>query len=211
LPFEAEVVRLPRVRLTVRCLMASVSAFAIGLSIAPAWAPALSLLTPIAAAFAVLCPVALVVPAVLVLILAAPTEIILGFPVPLWIYVPVGSVMAGAIWPRRSPRLHPRRLAALGVVVALIAALYLVPWTTRKPFLRALDTVKPGMPLVEVRRAMAGYIEGTGWRDPDVAGEEITIGGAVVFRHSNEPQFNADFGIVYLTDGRVTHVEFSPD
>ncbi len=93
----------------------------------------------------------------------------------------------------------------------MIAALYLIPWTTRKPFLWALDSVKPGMTLTEVRQAMAGYMEGTGWRYPGSVGGEISIQGAVVFRHSDDPQFNADFGIVYLANGRVTHVEFSPD
>ena len=191
--------------------MAAVLAFAIGLAIAPAREPALALVTPTAAAFAGFVPFALVVPAAIFLILAALAEIILGFPVPLWIYVPIGVVLAGALWPRRSPRLRPERLAGLVVVSAMIAALYLIPWTTRKPFLRALDSVKPGMTLAAVRQAMAGYMEGTGWRYPGSPGEEITIQGAVVFRHSDDPQFNADFGIVYLANGRVTHVEFSPD
>ncbi len=101
-PLEDEVVSLSRVRLTLRWLMASVLAFAIGLAIAPARDPALALLTPTTAAFAVFVPFALVVPAALVLILAALAEIILGFPVPLWIYVPIGVVLAGALWPRRS-------------------------------------------------------------------------------------------------------------
>ena len=67
------------------------------------------------------------------------------------------------------------------------------------------------MTLADVRRTMSGYMEGTGWKLPGQAGQEFAIGGAVVFRHSNEAEFNSDFGIVYFFEGRVTHVEFSPD
>jgi len=67
------------------------------------------------------------------------------------------------------------------------------------------------MTVEEVRRTMTGYTEGTGWDDPGRPREELHIQGALVFRHSNEPEFNSDWGIVWIANGRVTKVEFSPD
>jgi hypothetical protein len=72
------------------------------------------------------------------------------------------------------------------------------------------------MTLNEARGIMAGYKEGTGVpavpsADGQEALGEFTIQDALVFRHSDEPAYNADWGIVYFRDGRVTRVEFSPD
>ena len=101
-------------------------------------------------------------------------------------------------------------MVAVGTV---IAGLYLIPWTPRKPFVRALGSVRSGMTLADVRRMMAGYLESsrTGWRITGDAIQEPVIGRVVYFRHSEEPEFNADIGSVYFANGRVTHVGFSPD
>jgi hypothetical protein len=57
---------------------------------------------------------------------------------------------------------------------------------------------------------MAGYIEGTGITSPYTK-QEYFVGGALVFRHSNEGNFNSDWGIVNLNNEVVISVEFSSD
>jgi hypothetical protein len=120
-------------------------------------------------------------------------------------------------------------------VIAVIAPLYFVDWTTRKPFLRDLARVHVGMTEAEVRRIMGRYMEGTGWpalpgSDPSNASGTLNIAGSasqyatetspsghmvirdsLVFRHSNSGAFNSDWGIISLSSGRVARVEFSPD
>jgi hypothetical protein len=96
------------------------------------------------------------------------------------------------------------------------AILYLTPWSSRNAFLKDLYSIKPGMTVTEGQVIMRGYIPGTGFPSNPLAetsgpGGELTIQGALVFRHSQEPANNADWGIVNLRDGRVTSVEFSAD
>jgi len=40
---------------------------------------------------------------------------------------------------------------------------------------------------------------------------ELTIRDSLVFRHSDSADFDSDWGIVSLSNGRVVGVEFSPD
>src|SRR4051812_35960052 len=124
--------RRPRVRFTVRWLMVAVGAAALGLSIAPAGYPYLPVLTPVAAGSTLLAPNALVGPALLVLASSAFLEILSGSPAPLWVYVPVGVVLEGALGPRRCPPDQARPYKKMAAVGVLIAGLYLIPWTPRK-------------------------------------------------------------------------------
>jgi hypothetical protein len=127
--------------------------------------------------------------------------------------VPVAVVFAGALWHRRCPQNQAQSYTKLTALGALLAGLYLIPWTPRKPFVGALESVRSGMTLVEVRRTMAGSLEGTStrWERTGDAGHATVVQGPVYFRHSDDPSFNADIGAVYFANGRVTHVEFSPD
>jgi hypothetical protein len=124
-------------------------------------------------------------------------------------------------------------LAGLVFGVALLT-LYAVPWNSRKPFLRDLDRIREGMSREEVERIMAGYIRGTGWpaspfEDGNPVGSvveapsgeripcrvsdsgELAIEGAMVFRHSEEPAYDSDWGVIHFRDGRVVAVRFMPD
>ena len=174
---------------------------------------------------------ALVITAVGVVVLGmvAFVELLIAMPVPAWAYAGLSVIfLAGAgivVWAKQ------RRWLGLFPLLGLLLAwvMYLVPWTSRKPFLRALDQVVVGMDETEVRAVMGDYLEGTGW--PDLSNEpaepvggdgeprtvsvethgELEIDGSLVFRHSNDGRFNADWGIVEFDGGRVSGVRFSAD
>ncbi len=173
--------------------------------------------------------------ATLALVLFAMCEVGVGYPVAWWLYISVAVVFAIALIRPVPVRSQLGRIGVLAAVIAIIAALYFVDWTSRKPFLRDLARVHVGMTEAEVRQIMGGYMEGTGWPAPpdsfpSDAPSTLTIGGSgsqysietspsnqlvirdsLVFRHSNDAAFNSDWGIVSFSGGRVVGVEFSAD
>ena len=179
--------------------------------------------------------IAFITIAALALALFAFCEVGMGYPVAWWLYLLVGIAFAAALIRLVPVRSQLARVGVLAVVIAVIAALYFVDWTSRKPFLRDLARVHVGMTEVEVRHIMARYMEGTGW--PAVPGSspsnapgtlniagsasqystetsssgEMVIRDSLVFRHSNDGAFNSDWGIISLSSGRVVSVQFSPD
>lgn len=177
---------------------------------------------------------ALIVIASMALTLLALGELVLAYPAPWWAYLSVAIMFAATLIRPVSVRSQIGRLGALASIVAVVAALYFIDWTTRKPFLRDLDRIRGGMTEAEVRDIMGRYTEGTGW--PAIPGSstnlpgtlnilgidsqystetspsgQLTIRDSLVFRHSNDGAFNSDWGIVSLSRGRVVGVEFSPD
>lgn len=178
---------------------------------------------------------ALITIAGIALALFALCEVGMAYPVAMWLYLLLAVVFAAALIRPVSVRRQPARIIALVAVLAVIAALYSVEWTTRKPFLRDLARVHAGMTEVEVRHIMGRYMEGTGWpalpgSSPSHALGTLNISGSasqystetsssgqmvirdsLVFRHSNDGAFNSDWGIISLSSGRVVSVEFSPD
>lgn len=168
------------------------------------------------------------------LALFALAEVLLAMPVAWWLYLSLIPLFAAGLLRRQPGAAQFLRLVALIVIVAGMAALYFVPWSSRKPFLRDLNSIRPGMSEAEVRRIMGRYLEGTGWPAPyggtpdgrgtlNILGSgathatgtspngQMTIADSLVFRHSNDGAFNSDWGIVTLKDGKVTAVSFSPD
>jgi len=124
----------------------------------------------------------------------------------------------------------------LGVVLALPLAMtliYYTPWTTRKPFLRHLSSIRAGMDHAEVERIMRGYTRPFG--EPEGSPEENaqndqvphataaghSIGNKAeneeaaadehVYKHSNSSAFYQDLGIIKFQDGKVKSVEFSAE
>jgi hypothetical protein len=176
----------------------------------------------------------LLVLALVALAMFAACEVLLCFPVAWWLYGAVGVLFAAGLLRRRPAREQKARLALLGAAWACAALLCFVPWSSRKPFLRDLGRIKAGMTENEVRNRMARYKEGTGWpamvttnsdgasvlRDASSGlahpagvspSGQLTLRDALVFRHSDDGQFNSDWGIVSFTNGRVAQVGFSPD
>ena len=155
-------------------------------------------------------PKILLILASISLLLSATVEILIMFPVPAWVYTPIAIVVIVSLWPIRPLREHPMRLASLVIVCALIAGLYFAPWSPRKQFLRSLYSIQPGMTIEEARTRMSGFMEGTGMTSP-YTNQEFEVGGAIVFRHSNDGRLNADWGVVTIQNGKVVSVRFDPD
>jgi len=168
------------------------------------------------------------------LVVLAFAELGLAAPVAGWLYLAVAGTFAIALLPLGPSRWTLARVSALVPIAAMIATLYFVPWTSRKPFLHDLARVRVGMSEGEVRQIMQGYLEGTGWPaspfDSATNSSRLSIlgsssqyatttsatGGLVirdslVYRHSTNASFNSDWGIVSLSSGKVVRVEFSPD
>jgi hypothetical protein len=93
--------------------------------------------------------------------------------------------------------------------------LYKIHWNTRKPFLIELGHVRIGMTAQEVDGVMNRYIKGSGIAPVGRFGSDengqLMLKESIVYRHSNDGAFNADWGVVTFKDGKVTNVEFLPD
>ncbi len=198
-------------RPTLRSLLIFVALCALGPGLAPVRYPILSLGPPVAAVLARYAPGVTLAFALTFLLFAALGEVLVCFPIPIWFYTSIGIASMGFFWPGRPVNRRPPRVIAFGALLALLGTLYLVPWSSRKPFLRALDSIKLGMTEAEVHQRMAGYKLGTGWIIPGQNPAEFAPADSLVFRHSDDPEFNSDWGIVTLQRGKVTAVQFSPD
>ena len=115
-----------------------------------------------------------------------------------WTSAGVAALSAG-----RAPRWRFPAWSAL-VASLLLAILCLVPWTSRKQFLRHLDRVEPGMTREKARQVMLPY-------RPVGADGPSTADTSDSYRHSQHPRYNADIGLVSYRDGRVSEVVFLPD
>jgi hypothetical protein len=187
-------------------LMVLVVVSALGLAVSPRDIVYVGLFLPVALGLAWLRLWPIAVPAILFLVLLALVEIVLAEPVAGWIYAPIAVLISGPLWPEGPDRWRSRRAIPLIAVNALILALFLVPWSTRKPFLHHLYSIKPGMTEADVVRIMAGYKERT-YLTHSNAGREALY----TFRHSDNGFFNADLGVVTIRDGKVVDIRFLPD
>ncbi len=119
------------------------------------------------------------------------------------------------------------------LLVVSLVALYVVPWNSRKSFLRDFSEIRIGMTVSEVELIMGNSIRGTGWPtlpssvsstqtpmesglDPTIQTVnqphgDLEIQDSIVYRHSNEGAFNSDWGVVQFKDGKVTNKVFLPD
>ena len=120
-----------------------------------------------------------------------------------------------------------------GVLLLSLVILYVVPWSSRKVFLRDLANVHTGMTRPEVEAVMGAYMKGTGWpavpeatsstgQLTDVSSGitlttrtapsgELEIQDAITYRHSDDGAFNSDWGVVRFENGRVVGKAFMPD
>ncbi len=137
------------------------------------------------------------------------------------------GVLLGYVGSRRAA---PRPRTALLCVYALaVGVMPWVDWDSRKPFLRDLYSVKPGMERAQVEAIMGKYIHGTGWpANPYSTGEgvlrtdslsgsayptvaspngQLELKDCIVYRHRQD----SDWGVVRFREGRVVSVEFLPD
>jgi hypothetical protein len=191
-----------KIRITMRQLMIVIAVCGVGLAIRPAIAPWVALFTPLAWILAPLRNGFVIFVSIILFMYCVLFEVVMGVSVDAAIYLPFAIVFSGAVGLKRPILQHRKRLAALIAVNALIVGLFLIPWTTRKPFLRQLYSIKPGMSVDEVKKIMAGVVEET-YDGP---------GRSLCFRHSiHDWRFNADIGVVTFHEGKVVDVQFLPD
>lgn len=127
-------------------------------------------------------------------------EVLVLIPLPWWLYAVF--VVAWVLLALLVVGGHrPVRGVAVSVlaVCAALAILYWTPWSSRKPFLRSFEQIRPGMSREQVRSIMGRY--------------ELTESeDGLTFRHnSRDDRFNSDYGVVYLKNDLVTATEFLPD
>lgn len=118
---------------------------------------------------------------------------------------------------------HRKRwqLITVGVVVGGVLLLWWNPFHPRKRFLHDLYSVQTGMTVDEVEAIMGGYMKGWGARfHPGVENYEppeyptgpdrASVTGTMTYRWS-AGAFDADWGQIRFSSGRVVEVEFHPD
>jgi hypothetical protein len=125
------------------------------------------------------------------------------------------------------------KFVCYALMILSLGVLYLVPWNSRKPFLRDFEKIHIGMTLSEVEMIMGDYIKGAGWqalrstksslattteRSSDITlntsdnlSGELEIQDSIVYRHSNEGAYNSDWGVVKFEAGKVVGKTFLPD
>jgi hypothetical protein len=165
------------------------------------------------------------------LALAALWEAFVRYPLPLLVYAVYGGLSVTVLFFLWRP-ISLRAAVAVPLVIGLFV-MYAVPWTSRKAFVRDLHKIKPGMSVSQADTIMSHYIFGSGWPFcPSPASEpasalQVPLGCELaeglprpppppegeqrIYRHSDDPAFDSDWGIVSIQDGHVVRVEFSAD
>lgn len=153
--------------------------------------------------------------------LLALCELGLSYPVAWWLYGTVVLLAAAGLLQRAPLRHQVAPLIVVAAVALAVGVCYGIDWTSRKPFLRDVARIRPGLTERDVRKIMGRYLEGTGWPAAPLdleadaksaaATGELTLRDALVFRHSTDGRFNSDWGIVRFAEGRVVATEFSAD
>jgi hypothetical protein len=164
------------------------------------------------------------------LALATFWEVFLRYPLPLLVYAVYGGLSITVLFSLWRPT-SLRAAVAAPLVVGLFV-LYAVPWTSRKAFVRDLHRIEPGMSVSRADAIMRHYIIGSGWPVCPLPGfvpasspqfslrHEVEEGlleppppkaEQRIYRHSDDPAFDSDWGIVSIQDDRVVRVEFSAD
>jgi hypothetical protein len=136
----------------------------------------------------------------------ATLEIALAVPLPLSLYLPgIMALLVISTVAALADRQTWRRAALVGAAGSLLLVLlFLVPWTSRKSFLRHLHRVETGMTRREAREVMLPY--------RPVGEGEVTADTADSYRHETQnPRYNSDVGLIEFEDGRVAEVKFLPD
>jgi hypothetical protein len=152
--------------------------------------------------------------------------------------LPFTTAVCGIVWALAGNRILRcmkigRRLTVVATILCLILGVRYADWNSRRPFIRDLLRIRTGMTVADVEAIMSGYMKGTGlswppiWDDKPkgfnsvspatsgavIKGEngEMKLAGSLVYRHSTDGAYNADWGVVGFENEKVITVEFLPD
>jgi len=103
------------------------------------------------------------------------------------------------------------RFGIPAALLVLLACVHLMPWNSRKAFLRDFRRIESGMSVAQVESAMSQYRKGTGWPRPDGKAGEFAPPDSLVYRHATSGDYDSDWGVVRFAEGRVVATEFMPD
>jgi hypothetical protein len=97
-------------------------------------------------------------------------------------------------------------LIGLALFVTLNVGIWTVDWNSRKPFVRDLYQVQPGMTVTQADAIMSRYMRSPA--RPGTTASTFVVG----YRHTTAAWGNADIGLItYDADGYVSDVSFLPD
>lgn len=138
-------------------------------------------------------------------LLALPGFAELGLAVapPALAYAVYGVLAVWLLWHAHERRRTRAFWASVAVLLAALACLHVVPWNSRKVFLREFRQIEPGMSRQDVDVLLRGYEFGERRPAPDAL--ERT------YVHSRSGRFDSDWGIVRLQGDRVVSTQFLPD
>lgn len=109
------------------------------------------------------------------------------------------------------------RWVIFGLLLFVIVALPIVPWTSRHGFVKDLYSIRPGMTVAQVEAIMERYnhVPDAMLNTKRLPSGELALvrSDLAIYRHVgyDDEAFNADFGRVNFENGRVVDVEFLPD
>jgi len=141
------------------------------------------------------------------------SDVIAGF-IPFAFYAGYALIVAVVVAPFLRTAPQKSRRNGLTLSLSLMLIIVAMPWNSRKAFVRDLYSVRPGMTVRQVEAIMGRYneycIQPNTILSPD--GELALVDPNIAsYRHSEEPAFNGDIGVVHFQNGRVVRVEFLPD
>lgn len=138
----------------------------------------------------------------LMIALPASFELAGDLPLPLGLYLPYAAFCGAclAFLARGGERALLR--VALAAVLGALALLWLLPWSSRKTFLRAFDQVETGMTGAEVDRVLGRYP----YLESGEGEHRVRA-----YRHSEQGRYDSDRGVLRFRGGRVRSKTFSAD
>jgi hypothetical protein len=123
--------------------------------------------------------------------------------VPGWVYLAANAALLAAILKRCTIR----RMAFAVVVLALTIRL---TYSGMSSLGHRVTSVRPGMTVEEARHRMTGFREGSGLISP-YTGQEFVASGTLIFKDPTASPSDQTWGVIVISNGRVSEAYLSPD
>ena len=123
--------------------------------------------------------------------------------VPGWVYLVANAALLAAILERCTIR-------RMAVAVAILALTPRLSYSGMSSLGHRVTSVRPGMTVEEARRRMAGFREGSGLISP-YTGQEFVADGTLIFKDPTASPSDQTWGVIVISNGRVSEAFLSPD